>query len=933
MWVLVCLLAADASPAALIARARALAREGDADAADELLRAASTLLPLSPQPLLLRGNLEAFARRRPEAALRLYAASLALHPTYEAHYFSGAAHAARGAWDAALAAYDAAAALEPSRLAPRLAAAEALLRVEGIDAAREALQRAAEIDPRAAAPLVARARVEATAGGGGGAVAAYRELTERLPYEAKHMAELAALLVAQPEEARRPATPNATPTPPCPLPLPEAAAYPGAPTAADAAAAALALDPTTSLPPAVRALLPSPPPPPTPSASAAAASLPRGPCALLRHHPSLAPFAREAEGGVCEVSLPAGETTRLHSRQPRGVLVPPGATLRLVGRGATLDAGGASRHFVVAEGGVLQLRGVTLTGGRAMLSSGGAVFLLPGATLEATDVTFSRNRAVFGSGGAVASRGAAVLAERCAFLDNEATFRGGALSATSLPSAAATLRLRGVSFDGNGAARGAADVQLRSVAVEGEAEGAEVAAEGEGEGVEEEGAAEALPEGVRQLCVECVVEGLELQEGPQLGGAALRLLREAARADVRCPAAFSALSTFLYTHAFDEEAAAAAAAFAAVRPDEPLAAQFEATRSHASARALHLRAQTLNKEVAALRKGNPSTTPFSNKTAAQDAATTAFLLSLRLSPSDGDVWHDLGTSLFFAGEKAEADRVYAAGLAAAPQHAALRREARLAALFPAAPDEAQSAVAAFPAAAFRRVQLPEGSFSAAAEADVAAGEEAFGGAPAAFVSAAPLLSREECADAIAAAERWAERRGGWTTSRHYSVPTTDVPLSELDSVLPWFNAALHRTLLPALASRYPHVAPLVAKLCVLDCFLVKYSAAAQNQLPTHADQSLLSFTISLNDPSEYEGGGTWFSALGAAVDAPAAGHVIMFPGRVEHGGHPITAGTRYVIVLFMGYSANRSGRPEGYVLEQLEQLRAEARGGEAKDEL
>ena len=107
---------------------------------------------------------------------------------------------------------------------------------------------------------------------------------------------------------------------------------------------------------------------------------------------------------------------------------------------------------------------------------------------------------------------------------------------------------------------------------------------------------------------------------------------------------------------------------------------------------------------------------------------------------------------------------------------------------------------------------------------------------------------------------------------------------------------------------------------VLDCFLVKYSAAAQNKLPTHADQSLLSFTISLNDPSEYVGGGTWFERLGRPIDAPGAGHVIMFPGKVEHGGNPITGGTRYVIVLFMGYSANRSERPDGYVLDQLRQL-------------
>merc|ERR1740133_591247 len=84
--------------------------------------------------------------------------------------------------------------------------------------------------------------------------------------------------------------------------------------------------------------------------------------------------------------------------------------------------------------------------------------------------------------------------------------------------------------------------------------------------------------------------------------------------------------------------------------------------------------------------------------------------------------------------------------------------------------------------------------------------------------------------------------------------------------------------------------------------------AALPSLPLHSDQSILSFTIALNDPAEYEGGGTWFRGLGMAVDAAAAGHVVMFPGKLEHAGHPITSGTRYVIVLFCGYDSNLSER-------------------------
>lgn len=49
---------------------------------------------------------------------------------------------------------------------------------------------------------------------------------------------------------------------------------------------------------------------------------------------------------------------------------------------------------------------------------------------------------------------------------------------------------------------------------------------------------------------------------------------------------------------------------------------------------------------------------------------------------------------------------------------------------------------------------------------------------------------------------------------------------------------------------------------VHDAFLVKYSAAGgQRSLPVHSDQSHLSLVIALNDPSEFEGGGTVFEEL------------------------------------------------------------------------
>ena len=177
---------------------------------------------------------------------------------------------------------------------------------------------------------------------------------------------------------------------------------------------------------------------------------------------------------------------------------------------------------------------------------------------------------------------------------------------------------------------------------------------------------------------------MELQEGPGLGNAALALLQEASLADPHSPIAFSAHATFLYQHGeavtrrlrdgyatvvrrlrdgyaavsplsrpprpfhpvsldapaahgymtvtwrlhdvgLDAPAAARLAAYKLLRPTDPAAAQFEAVLRNSSARALQMRATSLNKQVAELRRGGTSPCPYGDRRAAQDATTTAFL--------------------------------------------------------------------------------------------------------------------------------------------------------------------------------------------------------------------------------------------------------------------------------------------------------------------
>ncbi|KAK3237758.1 hypothetical protein CYMTET_52188 [Cymbomonas tetramitiformis] len=119
-----------------------------------------------------------------------------------------------------------------------------------------------------------------------------------------------------------------------------------------------------------------------------------------------------------------------------------------------------------------------------------------------------------------------------------------------------------------------------------------------------------------------------------------------------------------------------------------------------------------------------------------------------------------------------------------------------------------------------------------------------------FVTRDALFTREECQQVVQEAEQAAGAKG-WSTSRHYSVPTTDIPLHTLPEALSWFNRALQVQLFPMLAEQFGHLGVSADKLRIHDAFIVKYDAAARRELPVHTDQSQYSFTIALNSVTEY----------------------------------------------------------------------------------
>ena len=130
---------------------------------------------------------------------------------------------------------------------------------------------------------------------------------------------------------------------------------------------------------------------------------------------------------------------------------------------------------------------------------------------------------------------------------------------------------------------------------------------------------------------------------------------------------------------------------------------------------------------------------------------------------------------------------------------------------------------------------------------------------------------------------------GWSTGRHKHFPTVDIAVDQdtspeiYDKLRP---SVVDATILPTLAMHFGHF-DAKTELTIADMFVVKYEAATveaeaeaaetadrsvsasseratggQDRLAFHRDGSLLSFSILLSDPADFDGGGLRFHSLG-----------------------------------------------------------------------
>ena len=141
------------------------------------------------------------------------------------------------------------------------------------------------------------------------------------------------------------------------------------------------------------------------------------------------------------------------------------------------------------------------------------------------------------------------------------------------------------------------------------------------------------------------------------------------------------------------------------------------------------------------------------------------------------------------------------------------------------------------------------------------------------------------------------KKNGWTTKRHNDYPTTDISLGVLnDDVKNYVSDHIKSDLYPII-SKIINIP--VKRLQSVDVFIIKYEEGKQVSLEKHKDGSTFTFTMLLNDPSEFEGGGTFFHDYDIGLLQPSNHEVVLHSGYILHEGKAITKGKRYLMVGFI----------------------------------
>lgn len=183
----------------------------------------------------------------------------------------------------------------------------------------------------------------------------------------------------------------------------------------------------------------------------------------------------------------------------------------------------------------------------------------------------------------------------------------------------------------------------------------------------------------------------------------------------------------------------------------------------------------------------------------------------------------------------------------------------------------------------------------------------------------PMLTEDETSQLLQMAKAYASDNKSWEKqeSRHVSYNTVDFAIEDSDEITDYLEEIkFEDRVFGALKDAYDID---TEDMEFLDLFCASYEAAddsdrkTMDRLEFHRDGSLLSFSLLLSDPSEFEGGGTIFDALRdlpaedgssilkaeGTIQPPKAGYATLHSGKLLHGGHVVTKGQRVIMVGFV----------------------------------
>jgi len=124
-------------------------------------------------------------------------------------------------------------------------------------------------------------------------------------------------------------------------------------------------------------------------------------------------------------------------------------------------------------------------------------------------------------------------------------------------------------------------------------------------------------------------------------------------------------------------------------------------------------------------------------------------------------------------------------------------------------------------------------------------------------------------------------------------------IKKMPKTLAWFNARLESVVFPTIAALFPEVVSSAAVLRAHSVAILKYNAS-HPRTDVHVDDGILAMTLALSPRANYTGGGTFFEHLGeGSILSMEQGHCTFRPGSVRHGGHPVTAGERFILGAFL----------------------------------